>query len=213
MSRGLLVMLAWAFPVTAQNGAAILERAETSYGAVTSLTAEFAQTIINPMLGGPEHSKGYVYLLPPDRFAMRFTDPPGDRIVADGTWLWAYAPSSVPNQVIRQPIPRAGAITPNLVAQFVDRPLERYTATHVGVDTVDGRVVDVFRLLPIRPVLPFQDAEIAIARPDALLRRIAFTEVSGQRRVIILRAIRTDVEIPPRELRFDVPSGTRVVEP
>jgi hypothetical protein len=36
-----------------------------------------------------------------DRIAVRFTDPAGDRIVADGRSLWIYLPSTAPDQVIR----------------------------------------------------------------------------------------------------------------
>lgn len=211
----LVLLLAALAPATAraQDVAAVLERAERAYRAAATFTAQFTQTIVNPMLGDPETSRGTLYLVPPDRFAMRFAEPAGDRIVADGEWLWLYAPSSVPNQVIRQPVPQSGAQTPNLIAQFVDRPLERYDATLVGTDTVSGAPVDVVRLVPHERGLGFREAEIAVARRDGLLRRIALVEESGQRRRIVLHDLRTDVRIPPREVTFAVPRGTRVVTP
>ncbi len=205
--------LLFAAPLAAQDAAAVLRRAERAHGDGSSLTAEFTQTIMNPMLGAPETTHGKLFLLPPGRFAMRFTDPEGERIVADGTWLWLYAPSSVPNQVIRQPVPQTGAQTPNLIAQFVDRPLERYEATLVGVDTVRGHVVDVVRLIPRETGLGFRNAEIGVDRDDGLLRRIALVEPSGQRRRIVLHDIRTGVRVPAREVTFEVPKGTRVVTP
>lgn len=202
-----------ATPAAAQDVSAVLQHAERAYQAVSSLTATFTQTIINPMLGGPETTYGRLFLVPPDRFAMRFTDPNGERIVADGTWLWLYAPSSAPQQVIRQPIPQSGAQTPNLVAQFVERPLERYRASFVASDTVSGDTVDIIQLVPFDEGLGFREAEIAVARTDGVLRRIALVEPSGQRRRIVLSAIRTNVRVPPSELTFDVPKGTRVVTP
>ncbi|MCH8841319.1 MAG: hypothetical protein IH831_11745, partial [Planctomycetes bacterium] len=78
---------------------------------------------------------GVLFLVPPDRFAMRFEEPEGDRIVADGEWLWAYTPSTVPDQVIRQPIPRFGVATPNLFGQFVDDRL---------VGEIDGDALPAF---------------------------------------------------------------------
>lgn len=200
-------------PVGAQNAQAALTRAETAYRAWSTFRADFVQTIINPMLGAPEVSRGRVYLDPPNRFAMRFSDPGGDRIVADGEWLWVYAPSSVEDQVIKQPIPTEGPVTPNLVGQFVDRPLERYDASYVGVDTVAGRLVDVVELVPKDPDFAFRRAEIAVDREDGLLRRLGLVERSGQRREIVFRDIRVDVVIPEREFRFDVPEGVRVVTP
>ena len=144
---------------------------------------------------------------------MRFTDPDGDRIVSDGTWLWLHLPSSVPNQVIRQPIPNRGAATPNLLAQFVDRPLEHYLASYIGSETVLGDVVDVVRLVPRRDDDPFTDAEVAIARTTGLIRRLMVVEPAGQRRTILFDRIQVDTEIPAAELTFVVPAGARVIVP
>ena len=189
----------------------VLERAERVYAGVATLRAEFSQVLDNPMLGEPEPSSGVMFLKPPNKFAMRFKDPEGDRIVADGTWLWTYAPSSVPNQVIKSEIPAHGATTPNLMAEFVERPLARYNAAYVGVDTVVGETVDVIRLTPKVEGLPFRQAVISVARSDGLLRRIAIREESGQMRTIVLEKIQVNVLVPESEVSFDVPSGVRVV--
>ncbi len=206
-----LVACLWPGLATAQSVDAALRRAEDAYHGLTTLRAEFTQTLVNPMLGGPEESHGTLFLDPPDRFAMRFANPEGDRIVADGTWLWLYAPSSVPDQVIRQSVPRAGMASPNLMGQFVDRPLERYDAEYLGVDTVAGVEVDRVRLTPKVDGLGFRRAEIAVDRLAGLLRRMVVIEESGQRRTLVFRNIVTGVSIPPAEFRFDVPPGTRVV--
>ena len=206
-----LAVCLWVPPATAQQIDTALRHAEDAYRRITTLRAEFTQTLVNPMLGGPEESQGTLFLEPPNRFAMRFTSPDGDRIVADGTWLWLHAPSSVPDQVIRQPVPRGGMASPNLMGQFVDRPLERYDAEYLGVDSVGGVEVDRIRLTPKVGGLGFRRAEIAVDRADGLLRRMVVTEESGQRRTLVFRNIRTGVSIPPTEFRFEVPRGTRVV--
>lgn len=200
-------------PLPAQDVPAALARAESAYRKLTSLRAEFEQTIVNPMLGGPESSRGTLYLVPPSKFAMRFTEPAGDRIVADGEWLWAYTPSTVPGQVIRQPVPQAGAATPNLFAQFVDRPLERYDATAAGRDTVAGDPVDLVTLVPKVEGLPFRRVTIAVSRETGLLRRLAIVEDSGQRRTLVLTAMAPNAPVLPAEVRFDVPRGVKVVSP
>jgi outer membrane lipoprotein carrier protein len=191
----------------------VLARAEAAYRELRSLRAEFEQTIVNPMLGDPETSRGTLYLMPPSRFAMKFADPEGDRIVADGEWLWAYTPSTVPGQVIRQAVPQAGAATPNLFAQFVERPLERYQATSAGADTVAGEAVDLVTLVPKVAGLPFRRVTIAVSRRTGLLRRLAITEESGQRRTLVLTSLTPNAPVPPREVRFEVPRGVKVVSP
>ncbi len=209
----LVLALCCAGEVNAQGTMAALNRAEAAYRGMQTLQAEFSQTLDNPMMGGSVVSTGTLFLAPPSRFAMRFADPDGDRIVSDGTWLWLHLPSSVPNQVIKQPIPNRGSATPNLLAQFVDRPLEHYMASYVGSETVAGEVVDVVRLVPRRDDDPFTAAEVAIARTTGLVRRLMIVELAGQRRTILFERIQVDVEIPDAELEFVVPAGARVVVP
>lgn len=195
------------------DAASVLARAQTAYDRTTTLQADFRQMIDNPMLGEPEPSHGTLYLSPPDRFAMRFSDPEGDRIVADGEWLWLYTPSTTPNQVIKQPIPSAGAATPNLFAQFVDRPLERYDASYAGSETVEGVRTDRVRLVPRVEGLPFREATISVAEGTGTLKKLDLVEESGQRRTLVFQNMQTNVPIPARELIFRPPEGVRIVEP
>jgi outer membrane lipoprotein carrier protein len=195
----------------AQSADSALARAQRAYDTMITLKAAFYQVITNPMLGGPEDSRGVLFLQPPGRFAMRFTEPTGDRIVADGRWLWIYTPSSVPDQVIRQPVPTSGANTPNLFAQFVDRPLERYRASYVGSDTVAAEPVDLVRLVPLRDDVPFREAVIGISRRDGWMRQLSLLEESGQRRVLTFQRLDVNQPIPSGELRFTVPRGAKVI--
>lgn len=201
-----------AAPLAAQNADAALARAQQAYDEMRTLRAEFEQTIINPMLGGPERSRGVLFLEPPGRFAMRFLEPRGDRIVADGRWLWIYAPSSVPDQVIRQDIPTTGATTPNLFAQFVDRPLERYRATYLGADTIGTEAVDLVKLVPREKGQPFREAVIAVGQ-DGWLRRLSLVEASGQRRELVFTTLAVNHSIPRAEFIFEAPKGAKVVTP
>ena len=212
-TRTLFLALLFATPAYAQDTDATLARAQRAYDAMRTLRAEFTQTLGNPMLGAPERSRGTMFLAPPGRFAMRFTDPAGDRIVADGEWMWIYAPSSVPNQVIRQLIPYAGATTPNLFQQFVDQPLTRYTAAYVRADSVAGEPVDVVRLMPRRPGLAFRQATLAVARRDGWPRQLILVEESGQLREFVFHELRANESIPPAELTFSVPRGVKIVTP
>lgn len=197
----------------AQDPWPALDRAAAAYASLTSLAADFVQIIDHPVLGAPDTTTGRLYLRPPDRFAMRFADPAGDRIVADGEYLWLYTPSTTANQVIRtSAIPRAGGVTPNLFGQFVDRPRERYRARWVRAVSESFGTLDVVALVPTDSAAPYREATIWVSRSDGLLRRVDIEEATGQRRSVMLRNVRTNVTIPARELRFDPPAGTRIVD-
>ena len=194
----------------------ILDRASQTYQTVTSLSADFVQIIANPMIGTPDTTRGRLYQMRPSRFSMRFSAPKGDRIVADGRFLWLYTPSTTPGQVIRSRIPEYGTTGPNLIGQFVEQPRERYTAQYVRADSLSdgggGRAVDVIRLVPKGHDQPYSEATIWVGREDALVRRVDIVESSGQERTVILRNIRVNAGVPGRELTFAPPAGVRVVD-
>lgn len=198
--------------LTAQDPWPILDRASAAYQTVTSLSSDFIQIVENPLLGLPDTTRGRLYQQRPDRFAMRFTRPAGDRIVADGRWFWLYTPSTTPGQVIRTAIPAAGPTGPNLIGQFVERPLERYAARYLRADALESGPADVVALIPHDRDAPYREAVIWVSRKDGLLRRIEIAERSGQRRVVILRNLSVNAAVPRREFTFSPPAGSRVVD-
>jgi len=195
-----------------QDPLPILDRASASFDTVRTLQADFVQIIDNPMLGDPDTTRGKLVQRRPNYFAMRFTEPKNDRIVADGRRLWLYTPSTTPGQVIRTAIPGTGTTGPNLIGQFVERPRERYDARYVRVDSLPDGLADVIALKPHATDLAYSDATVWIARQDGLVRRIEIVETSGQRRTITLQHLAVNKPIPAREFRFSPKAGLQVVD-
>lgn len=197
--------------LSAQDPWAILDRAGTVYQGVRTLAATFEQIITNPMVGEPDTTRGRLFQQRPSRFAMRFTSPAGDRIVADGRYLWLYTPSTEPGQVIRSRIPQTGT-GPNLIGQFVERPRERYTARYVRADSTAAGWADVIALTPRDDSQPYSSAVIWVGRDDGLVRRVDLVETSGQERSVRLSNLQPNSAVPSREFRFSAPRGVRVVD-
>lgn len=195
-----------------QDPGPVLDRASASFDTVRTLQADFIQIVENAMLGDPDTTRGVLYQRRPSSFAMRFSEPKGDRVVADGKKLWLYTPSTTPGQVIRSAIPENGTSGPNLIGQFVDHPRERYAAKYVRADSLPGGPADVIALTPKTEDYPYTEATVWIARRDGLIRRIEIVENSGQRRTIILRTLQINQAIAAREFRFSPTSGLRVVD-
>src|SRR2546428_2790019 len=169
-----------------QDPAPILDRASASFDTVRTLQADFVQVVDNPMVGDPDTTRGKLFQRRPSYFAMRFTDPNNDRVVAEGRRLWLYTPSTTPGQVIRTAIPGTGTTGPNLIGQFVEHPRERYTARYDRSDSTADGAVDVVTLTPRARDLPYSAATIWIARRDGLVRRHHIPGNSWQRREILL---------------------------
>lgn len=189
----------------------ILDHASVAYQGVRTLAASFVQIITNPMVGEPDTTRGRLFQQRPSRFAMRFTSPAGDRIVADGRYLWLYTPSTEPGQVIRSRIPQTGT-GPNLIGQFVERPRERYTARYVRADSSAAGWADVIALTPRDDSQPYSSAVIWVGRGDGLVRRVDLVESGGQERSVRLSNLQANAVVPSREFRFNAPRGVRVVD-
>jgi outer membrane lipoprotein carrier protein len=211
---GLLGVMAVLMLTARQDPGPILDRASQTYDSVRTLAADFVQIVDNPMIGGPDTTRGRLFQRRPNYFAMRFTDPKHDRVVADGRRLWLYTPSSTPGQVIRTAIPGTGTTGPNLIGQFVENPQQRYDARYVRQDRLSDDSVDVIALTPrAAPAdLPYSGATVWIAKRDGLVRRIDIVETSGQLRTIILRNLVVNRGIARREFRFSPPAGSQVVD-
>ena len=196
-----------------QDPGPALDRASATYQTIRTLSGEFTQIITNPMIGAPDTTRGKLYQMRPSRFAMRFTHPRGDRIVADGRHLCLYTPSTTPGQVIRTTIPAASTSGgPNFIGQFVERPRERYRARYVRSDSLAGRATDVVELVPKTDDLPYAKAVVWIDRVDGLVRRIEIEETSGQHRTLVLAKLAVNRGVPGREFIFSPPAGLRVVD-
>jgi outer membrane lipoprotein carrier protein len=211
---GLVVAARVPARLSAQDPWPIVDCASAAYQTIATLSADFVQVVTNPMLGAPDTARGRLYQLRPARFAMRFTEPKGDRIVADGRFLWLYTPSTTPGQVLRSRIPEYGTTGPNFIGQFVERPREHYTARYVRADSLTGGTsrVDVIALVPKTAEQPYSEALLWVGRQDCLVHRLDITEASGQLRSVTLRNITVNTGVPGRELTFSPPRGVRVVD-
>ena len=208
-----MVAVALAGPLQGQQDAnAIIGRSAKVYRSLGSLQADFVQVIDNPMIDSAE-SRGTLVQAGPDKLAMRFNQPPGEAIVIDGHHIWVYTPSTVPDQVLRMPVPSGGpAYGYNLLAWFLDRPAERYTASYLRSERITGRTTDAIQLVPAVPDLPFEKAVIWLDRENALPRRLEIHESSGATRTLSLSNLRVNQQVSDRTFAFQVPSGARVVD-
>ncbi len=189
---------------------AIMERASRAYKALSSFQADFRQRIDDPLVEQGE-SRGTLYQRGANRFAMRFTEPAGSAIVIDGTALWVYLPEDDPRNVRKLPMPGEPVYNYNLLAWLLDRPSEKYRATWLREESVDGNKTDVLLLEPTVPNLGFRRATVWIDRALGLPRRFEFDEKILIRTVNLSR-IRTNGTIPAAIFTFRVPPGVRVVQ-
>lgn len=192
----------------------ILARADSVYDALTSLEAEFDQTIDVTLLGRRSSGSGTWYQKGPGRFKMDFAAPKADDvIVADGSHLWLYYPSTHPNQVIRSTIDASvtGSGMVDLQGRIFDEASEGYDAEHEGSETVDGHASHRILLTP-RGESPYRHVRVWVDVESFLVRKFEIMERNETLRTVVLRDLRPNRAIPDDVFSFTPPSGVDVFE-
>lgn len=187
---------------------AILARAEEAYAALRSLQADFIQRVQLPLLDTIMTGHGTLYHRTPDRFRMDFADPEGDIVVADGTYGWTYYPSADPVQVVQVALGGSGQQV-DLLAEFLRDATDRFSASHIGSETISGRTLDILQLDP-REASPYRRVRLWIDRQDSFVRRLEIVEESESIRTIDLSNIVRNPTLGDALFRFEPPPGTQI---
>ena len=193
----------------AQEAMAVLEHAAEAYEAVNTVCAEFVQVLEVPLLSQENRGDGALCQRRPNLFSMRFSDPDGDAVVADGEFFWIYYRSINPEQVLRLPLdPTRGGM--DFYREFLDRPREKYDATIEGREEVTGRETVRIALVP-RMERGYRQARVWIDPQAGTIRRVEISEENGNVRTVTLDRIRTDPGVGAEVFQFDVPPGVTVI--
>lgn len=192
------------------DAAAILKRAESVYEGVRTMEADFTQEVTVPLLDQTQRSAGRIYHRRPDRFAMRFSNPQGDLIVADGRSLWMYYPSTDAKQVIRSDLAQSGQQV-DLQREFLSDATARFNVVLTGSESVAGRPAQLLVLTP-RGQSPYRRVRLWVDQQDHLVRRFEILEQNESLRRLELRNIRTNSALSDDLFRFTPPPGTQVFE-
>lgn len=198
------------FTVIAQNAETTMDRAVSAYARLTSMRAEFRQTLTNPLTGTTQTVNGEIIRRKPNLMSITFNN--GDRVAADGSTLWVYLPSSVPGQVIRVPYTGGNAGSVDPADQFLDSPRTRYTVTSSGTATVGGRSTQVLNLVPKRKGDVVARATLWIDDQDYSLRQFEVENSGGLKRKVVITSFTANPQIDRSKFRFTVPRGAKVVD-
>ena len=195
-----------------QGPVATLDRAAKAFKQAKSVRATFEQTLRNPLTGTEAKASGELLLDQPNRVAVTFTRPSGDRVVSDGRWLWVYLPSSAPNQVLKLSAKDKGVAGVDLVGELLTAPTSRYEVADGGAGTVGGRASRIVHLTPKADGGPIEKATVWVDDADASLRQFEVTDANGLVRTVRITGWTANATIPASAFRFEVPSGVRVVD-
>ena len=197
----------------AQTPEAVMDRAVRGYTGMSSMRADFRQTITNPLTGTTAVSRGVLVRKDPNLLAITFSDPKGDRIVSDGTSLWVYLPSSAPGQVMKMSASgdggSMGMVDPG--GLFLSSPASRFTISGGGNATIGGRRTTIVNLVPKRANNAFSRAKVWVDASDYTIRQFEIVDVNGLTRLVTISNVQPNAAVSASAFRFSPPKGARVV--
>ncbi len=196
----------------AQKPETTLQRAVAAYMGAETVSVTFDQTVTNPLTDRAAQSHGELLRKRPNLLSITFSSPAADRIVADGTDLWVYLPSSAPGQVIKMPAAGQQGMLLDPLGQILSAPIDRYSVTAAGTANVSGRGTHAVKLTPKSQRELFTSATLWIDDADGAVRRIETTEPSGLLRRVTVTQLRKNMSIPRSAFRFTPPANTRVID-
>jgi chaperone LolA len=214
MMNGIPIVLTLACALSGQSyqnsekAEEILARASEAYQQATSLKSEFVQKIEIRAFEREKEGRGVVYQKKPNYFLMRFEEPEGDIVVADGEWFWMYYPSAQPDQVIRTAINET-AEGATLGGRFLNDPGERYVATYIEVQNVGDRPAHLIALVP-KFQAPYTLVRVWIDAEDYLVRQFEIYEQNETIRTLTLSNVEVGVDLPDDLFQFTPPPGVEV---
>lgn len=191
------------------RGLALLEEAGERYRDVQSFCAEFDQALYVPLLRETTKSTGTLCQKKPNLFAMRFTDPEGDILLADGEFFWVYYPSTDPRQVLQFSMEaQPGGV--DFHRDFLDSPGEKYEILYEGEEILGGRSTHRLRLKPLQAA-GFREASIWLDSERSLILQARIGMEDGSSRTVTLSGIQLNPPEDPGRFQFVTPDGARVI--
>jgi len=198
-------------PLRAQSAESVIDKAVTAYKSIRTMRGSFEQTIRNPLTGTSMTARGDFQQQLPDRIAVTFSDPKGDRIIVNGAIAWLYLPSTNPGQVLKVPS-GAGGGSLNLTEQFLTSPTTRFRLTSAGTAVVGDRATHAVQLVPKAPIPEFTEATVWVDDANGLIRQFEITEPSGLVRRIRMVDARVNATVDSGAFSFTPPKGVKVID-
>lgn len=196
--------------VDAQDPEAIARSADRALEALRSLGAEFRQEVENPILERTSHGRGTLLYKAPDRFRIAYSDPAGDVVVNDGSFVWIFLPSSQPGQVIRQPAAESGVQNPLTYLRDLRRHFE---VGHAGRESVAGHASDHLAMTPRNERAPFARLDVWVDTATRLPRQVRTSTADGLVTTYTFHTFQRDVSLADRLFTFAPPAGVEVFDP
>lgn len=191
-------------PAHAQDAQTVFDRLQQKYEALSSLQAEFTQTMSSAFSDQAATSSGTL-TLSGDKYRVETTN---QTLVTDGTTTYVYLPAEK-QVLINTASTDETSFSPS---EFLLNYDERFDVSGVTETQVDGRAHYKLTLSPKRDDSFFQEATLWMRDSDAVITRLEVLDVNETRMTFELKNIQLDPSLPGDIFTFTPPEGVEVID-
>jgi chaperone LolA len=195
----------------AQGLNAILTRSALLYADVRTARGTVEQTVINSLTRTTAVTHAEYQQQFPDLVSLRFTDPRGDLIVADGKAVWIYTPSVDAREALKAPMSYASTWV-NLFDILLTAPATRFAVADSGRVTLQGVSVRVVVFAPKSEIPNLELAKLWIDEATGSIRQFEVTENAEVVRRIRFTALQLNAPVEAAKFQFTPPRNVAVKE-
>ncbi|HDP80422.1 MAG TPA: outer membrane lipoprotein carrier protein LolA [Spirochaetes bacterium] len=190
----------------------IVKKVKEKFGTVNSYQANFK--IVSEKMGKKSHQSGSVRYKSSDKMLIEFTQPHGQKVIANGSTMWIYIPSM--NVVAEQDL-KSGSDT--LFSANSKSGLQRlFSKYHYKFASKEQPEVQSDNTKKYTLFLQqkesrggFRTMKLWISE-DFLITRAVGETSAGKKVDIEFTGIRTDIDLPNGIFKFDIPPRVRVIK-
>jgi len=190
----------------------VVRQTQAAFGELKSYQANF--TITSTRGGRRTVQNGIVRYKAPDKLAVEFSNPAGQRIVSDGKTMWIHIPSL--NVVAEQDL-RAGsdniatAATPSGLRRLFSRYHYRFAGKEQPEPQKTGDPLYTLQLRQRETRSGYRSMQLWINKDYMIVKAVGETS-TGKTVEIALNNIRTNVDFQNAIFRFDNPQRARIIK-
>lgn len=164
-----------------EDATSILNRADAAIEKMESIRGRFRQEVEMTLMEETRRFEGAIYYRHPDYLRMEYDEPSGQLLVSDGESFWMVLTDQIRPQVFRTPFTgEIGGFLSHSTLRFL---IENYDARVADEENIGGSPSYKICFTPREeiPAVPVEDLCLWIGKSDLLSRRLAYTDLAGNR--------------------------------
>jgi len=188
----------------AQSASQVVDQLRAKYGNVSTLQAEFTQTMSDGIGGEAQSLSGTLYL----QGGKYRVESPRQTYVTDGKVIWIYN-ADEKQVLVNDNVHDETTFSPN---DFIFHFGDHYQATGVRTVTVGGQKQYMLSLKPKLEDSVYRDVTLWVRSNDLTITRLDVVDVNGAKVTISLNNVQLNPKLSESLFTFQAPKGVEVVD-